>query len=315
MAKKNLVFAGTPEFAAVVLDALIKNQDALDVDIKAVYTQPDKKSGRGQKMTPSVVKTLALAHGITVEQPFNFKDDVSYETLKSYAPDVLVVVAYGMILPQRVLNITPYAINVHASILPNWRGAAPIERAILAGDSHAGISIMQMVRALDAGDVLAVNQMPITNESADDLRQKLSVMGADLLCKVLKDLPYYAKNATPQNHARATYAHKISTTEGRINWADDALTITRQVRALPAFGFLGDDRVKVLQVEMAGDMPFDLPKHSQGGQIIFVNEDGVWVQVGDGVLLLKTLQWAGKTALTGKALKQRARDLMGLCFT
>ncbi|EFA2852360.1 methionyl-tRNA formyltransferase, partial [Escherichia coli] len=190
-----VVFAGTPEFAKVALQALISHQKALNIDIVAVYTQPDRKSGRGQKISTSPVKALALANNIAVEQPESFSlksanGNVSRETLKKYRPDIMVVAAYGLILPLGVLHTPKFGcINIHGSLLPRWRGAAPIQRAILAGDNTTGITIMQMAQGLDTGDMLYKIACPITDtDTTQILHDKLAKLGGEAIVTVLSDL-------------------------------------------------------------------------------------------------------------------------------
>ena len=197
-----VVFAGTPEFAAVSLEALINQQEALSIDIVAVYTQPDRKAGRGQKLSASAVKQIALEHDIAVEQPLTFKKSSSEgmaarQTLRSYQPDVMIVAAYGLILPIGVLTTPTYGcLNIHASLLPRWRGAAPIHRALLAGDSETGITIMQMDKGLDTGDMLYKVSAPIeTNDTAASLHDKMAELGATAIVTVLKDLAHYQGQA------------------------------------------------------------------------------------------------------------------------
>jgi len=252
-----VVFAGTPEFAAVSLEALINQQEALSIDIVAVYTQPDRKAGRGQKLSASAVKQIALAHDIAVEQPLTFKKSSSEgmaarQTLRSYQPDVMIVAAYGLILPIGVLTTPTYGcLNIHASLLPRWRGAAPIHRALLAGDSETGITIMQMDKGLDTGDMLYKVSAPIeTNDTAASLHDKMAELGATAIVTVLKDLAHYQAQAIPQDDSQANYAEKLVKTEGEIDWTQSATEIERKIRGLTpwpgAYTFLAGQRVKIL---------------------------------------------------------------------
>jgi len=252
-----VVFAGTPEFAAVSLKALINQQEALNIDIVAVYTQPDRKAGRGQKLSASTVKQVALAHDIAVEQPLTFKKSSSEgmaarQTLRSYQPDVMIVAAYGLILPIGVLTTPTYGcLNIHASLLPRWRGAAPIHRALLAGDSETGITIMQMDKGLDTGDMLYKVSAPIeTNDTAASLHDKMAELGATAIVTVLKDLAHYQAQAIPQDDSQANYAEKLVKTEGEIDWTQSATEIERKIRGLTpwpgAYTFLAGQRVKIL---------------------------------------------------------------------
>ncbi len=252
-----VVFAGTPEFAASSLTSLIQQQDALNIDIVAVYTQPDRKAGRGQKLSASAVKQVALNHNIAVEQPATFKKSstegmAARQTLRTYQPDVMIVAAYGLILPIGVLTTPTHGcLNIHASLLPRWRGAAPIHRALLAGDDETGITIMQMDKGLDTGDMLyKVNCAIESQESATSLHDKLAALGAAAITTVLKDLNNYQAQAIAQDDSQANYAEKLVKTEGEIDWTQPAATIERQIRGLTpwpgAYTFLAGQRVKIL---------------------------------------------------------------------
>lgn len=312
-----LIFAGTPDFAKVALQALLDNQKLLNIDIVAVYTQPDRKAGRGQKISQSPVKALALEHNIPVEQPesFSLKNDngkVSRETLANYHPDIMVVAAYGLILPLGVLNTPTYGcLNIHGSLLPRWRGAAPIQRAILAGDSETGITIMQMAQGLDTGDMLYKVACPITDtDTTQTLHDKLATLGGEAIVTVLKDLEKYQNQAEPQDDSLANYAEKITTSEGEINWQQDAFTIQRQIRALNAFSFLDENkdpnsRIKVLQ---AKPIKPDQTTQEPAGKVISVGKNAILVACGkdkDGIqylINLTQLQWAGGKPLTAEQI-------------
>lgn len=311
MKKTRLIFAGTPDFAKIALQALIDHQDRLNIDIVAVYTQPDRKAGRGQKLTQSPVKALALANGISVEQPASFSlnhqpadgksGQVSRETLVSYRPDVMVVAAYGLILPQAVLNIPTHGcINIHASLLPRWRGAAPIQRAILAGDTQTGITIMQMDKGLDTGDMLYKVACPITDtDTAQTLHDALATLGAEAVVATLANLAALQKNATSQDDSLATYAQKITTKEGFIDFNQGATHIDRQIRALSAYAFLDNgqttERVKILSAHLKPTQTTSEP----AGSVVSVGKKAVLVACGadDGgkqrLINLTQMQWAG----------------------
>ena len=221
-------FAGTPEFAAAILAALLDAQ----ANIAVVYSQPDRPAGRGRKLAPSPVKRLAQQHGIAIEQPAKLRNAQAADTLASYQLDLLVVAAYGLILPQAILD-TPElgCVNVHASLLPRWRGAAPIERAIMAGDSHSGVCIMQMDAGLDTGAVFAgasVNIAP--NTTGKELHDTLATTGAQALLGVLRDFDPAA--ATPQDDTHATYADKLTQADAQIDWSQPAQQIAQQINAL-----------------------------------------------------------------------------------
>lgn len=319
--KTRLIFAGTPDFAKIALQALIDHQDELNIDIVAVYTQPDRKAGRGQKLTASPVKELALAHNIAVEQPVSFglnyqptegvSGQVSRETLAAYRPDIMVVAAYGLILPVGVLNIPTYGcINIHASLLPRFRGAAPIQRAILAGDKHTGITIMQMNQGLDTGDMLYKQQCTIDDsDTAQRLHDKLAVLGGEAIVTVLGDLPHYQAQAEQQNDALASYAQKISKEEGQIDWHNDAQSIERQIRALNSFTYLNGERVKILQAK-----PINLAQttNEAAGTVVSVGRNAILVACGNNandnangvshLINITQMQWAGGKPLTAEQI-------------
>lgn len=312
-----VIFAGTPDFAKVALQALIDNQKLLNIDIVAVYTQPDRKAGRGQKLSQSPVKALALEHNIPVEQPesFSFKSEngkVSRETLANYRPDIMVVAAYGLILPLGVLNTPTFGcLNIHGSLLPRWRGAAPIQRAILAGDSETGITIMQMAQGLDTGDMLYKVACPIEDtDTTQTLHDKLATLGGDAIVTVLNDLSTFQSQAEPQDDTQANYAEKITTAEGEINWQQDAVTIHRQIRALNAFTFLDkakdpNSRIKVLQ---AKPIKLDQVTCEPAGKVISVGKNAILVACGqdkDGIqhlINLTKMQWSGGKPLTAEQI-------------
>ncbi len=224
-----IVFAGTPAFAVPVLQALVDSE----YQVVAVYTQPDRPKGRGQKAESSPIKQLASQHGIPVETPLTLKDFAAQQQLVAYQPDVMVVVAYGLLLPDAVLAIPRLGcINVHASLLPRWRGASPIQQAILAGDAESGVTIMRMVTALDAGDMLASAAIPLApDETSQSLHDRLAPLGAQLLLPVLAALQQGTAQAIPQDEQHVTYAKKIQKTAAEIDWQQPADFIERQVRA------------------------------------------------------------------------------------
>ena len=232
-----IIFAGTPEFAAVALDALLKTEH----EIVAVYTQPDRKAGRGQKLTASAVKQLALAHDIAVYQPLHFKSSTeeglaAQAELKALNADVMVVAAYGLILPQVVLDTPKYGcLNIHGSLLPRWRGAAPIQRAISTGDTETGVTIMKMAAGLDTGDMMYKTYCPIeATDTSASLHDKLAQQGAEATVKVLASestLQHYLDNREVQDEALTVYAYKLSKAEAQINWNSTAVQIDRNIRA------------------------------------------------------------------------------------
>ena len=306
--KLRVIFAGTPSFAKTALQALLDNQEMLNIEIVAVYTQPDRKAGRGQKLTSSAVKELALTYQIPVEQPISFSlkhetGQVSRETLAAYRPDVMIVAAYGLILPKGVLN-TPRlgCLNIHASLLPRWRGAAPIQRAILAGDGQTGITIMQMALGLDTGDMLYKVSCNIDEtDTTESLHDKLAVLGGKAIVDVLSDLPTYQKNATPQDDTQANYAQKITSNEGLIDWNQPAQTIFRTIQALNAYTFLKGERVKILSAKPI--KPNQTTKE-QAGTIASVGKNALLVACGKNIdgtqhlINITAMQWAGAKAVT-----------------
>ena len=318
-----VVFAGTPEFAAVSLESLIKQQDALNIDIVAVYTQPDRKAGRGQKLSASAVKQVALAHGIAVEQPVTFKKSstegmAARENLRTYQPDVMIVAAYGLILPIGVLTTPTYGcLNIHASLLPRWRGAAPIHRALLAGDAETGITIMQMDKGLDTGDMLYKVSAPIeANDTAASLHDKMAELGAAAINTVLKDLAHYQAQAVAQDDSQANYAEKLVKTEGEIDWTQSATKIERQIRGLTpwpgAYTFLAGQRVKIL-----ASLPVNPSQQTNepAGTVISVGRKAILVACGKedetkqksneesaSTLAITDLQFAGGKPMTAEQI-------------
>jgi methionyl-tRNA formyltransferase len=228
-----IIFAGTPEFAVPSLRMLISSGH----DICAVYTQPDRPAGRGRQLHPSPVKTVALAAGISVFQPLTLKTDEELQQLTELKADLMIVVAYGMILTQAVLDVPPLGcINVHGSLLPRWRGAAPIQRALMAGDEKTGVTIMKIVRKLDAGDMLHKEELVIgAYDTSSDLHDKLASLGAVGLAKVLIQIKNGTLHAEPQDEALVTYAEKLTKTEAVIDWTESAEVIARKVRGLNAW--------------------------------------------------------------------------------
>ncbi|MGM8886157.1 methionyl-tRNA formyltransferase [Psychrobacter sp. 1U2] len=287
-AKRRVVFAGTPEFAATSLQALIAQQEALNIEVVAVYTQPDRKTGRGQKLSASAVKQVAVANNIPVEQPATFKKSsveglAARETLRSYQPEVMIVAAYGLILPIGVLKTpTMGCLNIHASLLPRWRGAAPIHRALLAGDKETGITIMQMDRGLDTGDMLYKTSTDIANDdSAASLHDRLAELGAQSIITVMQDLESYQAKAIEQDDTQANYAEKLVKSEGEIDWTQSAATIERQIRGLNpwpgTYTFLQDQRVKILASLPVNETQ---PTTKASGTIISVGRKAILVACG-----------------------------------
>lgn len=289
-----ILFAGTPDFAAECLKALLNSEH----EICAVYTQPDRPAGRGRKLTPSPVKQLALEHQLPVEQPLNFKSEDSLQTLAAYDADLMVVVAYGLLLPQKVLD-TPKlgCINVHASLLPRWRGAAPIQRAILAGDTESGVGIMKMEAGLDTGPVLLEARCPINEtDTAQDLHDRLAALGAETLLQSLDDVESRLKQAQPQDESQSTYARKLDKQEALIDWQRPAAEILRQINAFNPWPVAQTqwqgDTMRIWRAQLG-----DRIRSGQPGEIIAVGKQGLDVQTADGILRITQLQLPGKRAM------------------
>lgn len=301
-----IVFAGTPDFAAAYLKTLIHSEHQL----LAVYTQPDRPAGRGKKLSMSPVKQLAQQHSLPVRQPQTLRDAAAQQELAALEPDVMIVVAYGLILPQEVLDIPRFGcLNIHASLLPRWRGAAPIQRAIEAGDAETGITVMQMDAGLDTGDILAMSRCPIQpDDTSASLFERLSELGKEPLLQVLADLPGHQARAQTQNEREATYAHKISKEEARLDWRRPAVELERQVRAFnpfpTAWAELGDVRLKIISAELA-----DAETTGSPGTITDIKDEGIEVQCGEGRLRLCTLQLPGKRAMAVKDILLGNRTL------
>ncbi|WP_319535814.1 methionyl-tRNA formyltransferase [uncultured Vibrio sp.] len=289
-----IVFAGTPDFAARHLAALLSSEHK----VIAVYTQPDRPAGRGKKLTASPVKNIALEHDIPVYQPENFKSDQAKQALADLNADIMIVVAYGLLLPQTVLD-TPKlgCINVHGSILPRWRGAAPIQRSIWAGDAETGVTIMQMDIGLDTGDMLKIATLPIeATDTSASMYEKLADLGPEALIDCLAAIAAGKAVPVKQDDELANYAKKLSKEEARINWSDDATHIERCVRAFnpwPMSHFeAAENSIKVWQSRVA-EQTSDKP----AGTIVQADKTGIYVATGNGVLVLEQLQVPGKKAM------------------
>ncbi|CAB5689082.1 Methionyl-tRNA formyltransferase [Aeromonas hydrophila] len=305
MNKLKLIFAGTPDFAARHLAALLSS----DHEVVAVYTQPDKPAGRGQKLTASPVKELALAHDLPVYQPASLRKEEAQAELAALGADLMVVVAYGLILPKVVLD-TPRlgCINVHGSLLPRWRGAAPIQRSIWAGDAETGVTIMQMDVGLDTGAMIRKMSCPIAaDETSASLYDKLAELGPQALVDTIDAMAAGDIAAEAQDDALANYAEKLSKEEARIDWSMEAVAIERCIRAFnpwPISWFeVADQTVKVWQAEVITQ------DHGQrAGTLLKADKQGIDVATGKGVLRLLTLQPPGKKAMSVTDLLNSRRD-------
>ena len=293
MQPPKLVFAGTPDFAVPGLRACIEAGEVV-----AVYTQPDRPAGRGRKLAPSPAKQAALAAGIPVEQPESLKTSEAQARLRDYAPDLMVVIAYGLILPRKVLTIPRLGCwNVHASLLPRWRGAAPIQRAILAGDAETGVCLMQMEPGLDTGPVLLSEATPIrADHTGGTLHDRLAEMGAQMLAAGLRYvIAGGTLHATPQPETGATYAHKLEKSEAELDFSRPAVELERKVRAFDpwpvAEAVLADERVRVWA---ASALPATLEHAGKSpGAIVSASKLGIDIACGEGVLRILKLQRAG----------------------
>ena len=284
-----LLFAGTPEFAVPMLDVALARDQVL-----AVLTQPDRPAGRGRQPQASPVKRLALEHAVPVLQPVTLRDEAIQARLRALAPDLLVVVAYGLILPQAVLDIPRFGVwNVHASLLPRWRGAAPIQRAIEAGDDTTGVCLMQMQRGLDTGPVIVHKATPIQpQETAGHLHDRLAVLGAqvltDGLARLRTDRIFPA--AQPQDSALATYAHKLDKAEAKLDWQQPAPVLARKVRAFSPWPIaevmLAGERLRIHQAQAVAGT--GVP-----GQILASGREGIVVACAEGALRLERIQRDG----------------------
>jgi methionyl-tRNA formyltransferase len=290
----NIIFAGTPEFAARHLTALLASHHK----VVAVYTQPDRPAGRGKQLQESAVKQVALAASLPVEQPIHLKDASTQNHLSSYHADVMVVVAYGLLLPAAVLAIPRLGcINVHGSILPRWRGAAPIQRAIEAGDQRTGITIMQMDVGLDTGAMLNVVECPISaTDDAGTLHDRLAEIGPPTLLKTLDELATDRATPKAQDNQQATYAHKLTKEEAEIDWRQDAQTLCRRIRAFNpfpiAFTFLDGERIRIHSATIAP------AQHNQPVGTIIDSHKRLVVACGNGsCLAIEVLQLPSKKAL------------------
>ncbi|AKM07305.1 methionyl-tRNA formyltransferase [Pelagerythrobacter marensis] len=281
-----IVFMGTPDFAVPALKAL----HAAGHTLVGVYSQPPRPAGRGKKLQPSPVQREAEILDIPVRSPVSLRSDEVQAEFAQLKPDLAVVAAYGLILPQAVLDIPTYGcLNIHASLLPKWRGAAPIQRAILAGDSVTGVTIMQMEAGLDTGPMLATARTPVEDKTAGELTEELAEIGAQLMVGTLIDLP--ALQPVPQDDAMASHAPKIDKAEARIDWSHDAEAIERQVRAFAPFPgswfTLGGERIKILAADVV----------AQEGTPGVVLDDDLAIACGYAALRPTRIQRAGKPAM------------------
>jgi methionyl-tRNA formyltransferase len=300
-----IIFAGTPTFAAKSLEAMIKQGH----QVIAVYTQPDRPSGRGKKLAKSDVKLAAEDHNIPVFQPEKLTNEADQAVFSALKPDLMIVAAYGLLLPPAVLNAPKYGcINIHASLLPRWRGAAPIQRAIQSGDSETGITIMQMDEGLDTGDMLIKLSTAISeSETASSLHDRLADLGADAILEYLRE--HKNLRAEKQDNSLACYAKKLSKQEAHINWCEGGNQITRNVRAFNpapvAFFELEDMRIRVFEgsfIEHNGS--------EASGTILKKDKQGILIKCGEGAYLIETLQFPGSKAMPVHAFINGGKNLL-----
>ncbi len=306
-----ILFAGTPSFAATILEHMI----AAGFKPDAVWTQPDRPKGRGKKLEACATKQLALEHGIACFSPISLKKQDACEEMAAFAPDLLVVAAYGLILPQKVLDIPRFGcINVHASLLPLWRGAAPIARSLWQGDKETGVTLMQMDAGLDTGDIIQMEKINILDtDNGQTLHDKLAKLGGQMMVELLHNWPEQGQPMSHPQPAGATYAHKLDKKDGQINWQQDAASISRQIRALypwpGTFAFCQGKRIKIVCATA-----LDTRSNAKPGTILD-SKDKLLVATGQGVLNVTTLQLPGKKATPWDAMKNGQTILAdGDCF-
>ena len=293
-----IVFAGTPEFAVPCLRAA-----ASKAEVVAVYTQPDRPAGRGRGLTPSPVKLEAVQRGIPVLQPENFRSAVSKQALRALKPDLMVVVAYGLILPQSVLDIPLHGCwNVHASLLPRWRGAAPIQRAIEAGDTRSGVCLMQMEKGLDTGPVLLAKDTDIgADETGGQLHDRLSELGAQVLADALGLLrATITLPPHPQPLQGVTYAHKIDKAEARLDWSQPATVLANKVRAFNPWP-VAEAQLDGERIRIHGAVAIDEAHAAAPGSVLRAGRDGIDIACGEGALRIRVLQREGGKAIAAAA--------------
>jgi methionyl-tRNA formyltransferase len=307
-----IIFAGTPDFSVPCLHAL----RAAGQEIVAVYTQPDRPAGRGRKLSPSSVKEAALTLGLPIFQPQTLRDEAAIHALQAHKADLMVVVAYGLLLPRAVLDAPRLGcVNVHASLLPRWRGAAPIQRAILAGDSETGVTIMRMEAGLDTGPLYLVRRLPLDlRETGGGLSDKLSRLGGEALVEALPGIADGSLVPSPQDDSQANYAHKLAKAEAEIDWSRPAVEIDRLIRAFDPWP-VAQTRLEGVSLRLWGCEPTArvAPAASAPGQVLAAGKAGIDVATGAGVLRLTRLQPPGKKPMSAAEFLN-ARRLDGARF-
>ena len=306
-----IVFMGTPEFALPTLEKLITSKHS----VIAVVTQPDRPKGRGQDLTPSPIKILAQKYAIDVFQPEKAASGEFIETLRTLTPDLIVVVAYGQILKKEVLQIPRlFCMNLHSSLLPKYRGAAPINRAIIEGEQETGVTTMKMDTGMDTGDILLVNKTPITDvDNAQTLHDRLANAGASLVMETIQRMEDQTLTPVPQDSDKATHAPKLKKEDGLVHWEKDAASLSNMVRGLEpwpgAFTFFKSKRLRLCTVETTTGQPGDI-----AGEIARITDHGIEVGTGKGRLVITQLQPEGKKKMSAKSFLAGNKMLMGNRF-
>lgn len=307
-----IIFAGTPDFAVPALEALHDK----GYKVVGVLTQPDRPSGRGLKLHPSAIKLKASALGIPVYQPSELKSKESYEMLAAIDFNVMIVAAYGLIIPQSVLDLPSLGcFNVHASLLPRWRGAAPIHRAILMGDEKTGVTIMRVVQKLDAGDMIKKNEIQISDkDTTAQLTKALAELGARLMIEVMDELSTKGElKSVPQDEASVTYAEKVTKEESEIDWHNSSDVIARKIRAFNPFPVAQTEYREAICKIWDAEIGIDSDQNAKAGQLIKLDEF-IHVKCGEGVLLVKELQMPGGKRLKSKEFILGHRPVLGDVF-
>lgn len=308
-----IVYAGTPEFAIPALQALLGSTH----EVVAVYCQPDRPAGRGRKLQFGPVKQVAVAAGIPVEQPLSLKSAEEQDKLRAYAPDVMVVAAYGLILPQAVLDIPRYGcLNIHGSLLPRWRGAAPIQRALQAGDAETGVTIMQMAAGLDTGDMLYKVVCPVTpQDGGQSIHDQLAQDGAAALLHTLDSLAAGKLQPEPQDDTLANYAHKLNKAEAAIDWYQPAVDIDRTIRAFDAypvaFTLYEGQPLRLFASRSLSAVEGNTGGSATPGTVIAESKQGIDIATGDGVVRILSLQLPGGKRLSAEQFLN-GRSLLGV---
>jgi len=307
-----IIFAGTPDFAVPALQALYDK----GYEVVGVLTQPDRPSGRGLKLHPSPIKLKANELDIPVYQPSDLNSKTSYDSLAAIDFNVMIVAAYGLIIPQAILDLPSFGcFNIHASLLPRWRGAAPIHRAILMGDEVTGVTIMRVVQKLDAGDMIKKTEIQISEkDTTEQLTKTLAVLGANLMTEVMDELIGKGElQSTPQDEASVTYAEKVTKEESTINWEDPSLVIARKIRAFNSFPVAQAEYREVVCKIWDAEISLEASQKGKIGQIIKLDEF-IHVKCGEGTLSIKELQMPGGKRLKSKEFILGHRPILGDVF-